>query len=359
MNSLLDPEKTIKKTLMVAQMFDGFWERWLAHGIEPAALDAVRGQLQGVAKWEGCWNSAAAENERLAEHFRQRGLYKEAEHMYRLAGLYYNLIHWIYPNRGQQKSESFARCRNVVRYADELCSVAARYDCLDADGHICYGRLRIPERPRGCVVIVNPLDSSKEELFTYETDFLDAGFVTVSFDGPGQGETFVMNGRKATQLSWRTFIDNVIDYAGRIFNDQPIYLFGTSSGGAWAVYGSSSPKVSKAVSVSPAMPYESSRLPDYFVERMHFVVERHESILPDLEPLAPPVLQAPVLLFHGEQDVMVSTKDVRRLFDRLPSHSRLIEYPEEGHCCNRKLKQIRRQAAAWFSSERRNRHDSG
>lgn len=116
---------------------------------------------------------------------------------------------------------------------------------IEIDNHQCAGRIRIPDHSRGIVIIVNPIDSSKEELFKYESDFLNAGFTTVSFDGPGQGGSYVLHGLRGTKKRWEAFIDQVIDFTSELFPDKPIFLFGTSLGASWALYGSGSPIVKK------------------------------------------------------------------------------------------------------------------
>jgi pimeloyl-ACP methyl ester carboxylesterase len=282
---------------------------------------------------------------REAEALHRRNLSNDAEYHYRIAGLYYNLLQWLFPSTGDEKRKWFARCKEMFKHADRLSEDHIIDVSVQIAENHCFGRIHEPIMPKGCVVIINPIDSSKEELFTYEMDFANKGFVTVSFDGPGQGETYVVNEGKATRQNWRAFVNGVIDYSAAKYPELDIYLFGTSSGAAWALEGSLHPKVSKAVAVSPACKNEM-KLPDYFLERMsYWLDDLDDGFLPQPDHLS---LAGPILLFHGNKDVMVKDEDIYHLFNKLRSGSRLIEYEDEGHCCNFKLAEIRGKSAMWY-----------
>jgi hypothetical protein len=345
MTNYLLPEakETIQKTLLTAKLIDGFWDRWRAHGIEDSAISEVRSNVITLERWVGIWQKHALENKQLAELFGKKQRVQEAEYYYRLSALYYNLIQWIFPKREEAKQRWFLECLETYRIADAFSLIETQYASIEIDGFECYGRIRIPKNPVGCVIIFNPLDSSKEELFTYETDFAERNLVTVSFDGPGQGETYTFGGLLGSRKRWMEFTDTIIDYASNLFPNLPLHLFGTSSGAAWAIYGSGNSKVTKSAAVSPAT--RIKELPGYFMERMNSVMEPNESILPDFEAVK---FQKPVFLFHGLKDVMVSTQDMVNLYERFPQGKRYMEFADEGHCCNYKLNEIRKLSKLWF-----------
>lgn len=334
---------TIRKTLLTARFIDGFWDRWLAHGVEKKDLVKIRPHLTNQHNWIDKWRQLAQEKREAANELRQYEDIKQAEYMYRVAGLYLNLIQWIFPGQSTEKEKWLRESLRAFHHADRLSSIKTIHPFLELEGKICRGRVRIPLSPKGCIIIINPLDSAKEELFTYEMDFVKEGFATASFDGPGQGETVVFHGLKATKERWMQFLDGVIHFVTRTFPQLPVHLFGTSSGASWAIYGSCHPNVTSTVAVSPAFRVEKGRLPDYFVERMDAVLEG--VFLPAFEMIPQ---HNRILLFHGRKDVMVSNEDIHRLKDCL-MNGKLIEYEEEGHCCNFKLQQIRKLSMQWFA----------
>lgn len=335
---------TIQQTIMTSSLFEGFWDRWIAHGLESEAAKQIRGKCRSLEQWIDQLNGYAFEYESKARSYHDRNMLREAEYFYRLSGFAYYLIQWIFPETCSQKQDWFSRCKERFRKADELASDEIVETTIQVDGQECFGRVRIPALPKGCIIIVNPIDSAKEELFTYELDFVKEGFVTVSFDGPGQGETYVFNQSKASRSCWALFVHHVIDFTASRFPDLPIHLFGTSSGAAWAIQGSCHPRVSKTVSVSPAC--HNTLLPGYFQGRMSYIVENLErGFLPKPEDFQ---RCGPILLFHGKKDVMVKDDDIHALYQKLPNRKRLIQYEQEGHCCNYKLGEIRKIAVEWM-----------
>lgn len=339
-------EKTIAKTLLTANLFDGFWDRWNAHGVKKEDISFIRESFLTKDLWIKWWKERAEKKMQEAIYFKNKQLIKEAELSYRLSALYYQLNHWLMPGICKEKSNWLNISLDAVREADELSNSITNYVQLPIGSHIYFGRVRIPAYPKGTMIIINPLDSTKEELFTYEMDFLEKGFITISFDGPGQGQTYTMHGVMGTKKCWEQFVDEVIEYAAFHFGNQKIYLFGTSSGAAWSIYGSCNLKVSRVVAVSPAMRANDIKMPDYFIERTQFVLE--EDIVPSFYELP---LKKPVLLVHGKKDVMLKDEDIYKLYTHLPNGKSYLEFENEGHCCNYKLPEIRQKAIEWIDGK--------
>lgn len=342
-------KNTINRTLRTAQLIDLFWQRWLVHGIDSVDLTLVKPQIKTINGWLQSWERIAEEKISYASHIEEHGLNKEAEYMYRLGALYYNLNYWIYPEASLEKQHWYKKCLRYMYLADSLSEHYIKYDSIKVNGVSCSGRIRIPLNPKGCIVIINPIDSSKEELFKYEMEFLENGFATVSFDGPGQGETYTVNGLIGSGASWENFIMTLIAYVKIQFPQLLIYLFGTSLGATWALLGSSHPEVKKVVAVSPAVELNKMNMPNYFIERMNITCNLgpHQKTIPDFRTIN---YQCPILIFHGNKDVMVPDEQMYELFKKVSHEKKLIEYEEEGHCCNNKLDEIRNISMRWFSN---------
>lgn len=337
---------TIEKTLLTARIFDGFWDRWKVHGVQQNDLSSIRTSFLTEEQWVQGWKEQAQAKYLKAKSLELKGLFREAEITYRTSALYYQLISWLFSECNQQKLEWMNVSLEMTMIADQLSKFKTNYTSLTIDHYEYFGRVRIPADSKGVIVIINPLDSTKEELFTYEMDFLEKGYTTISMDGPGQGQTYTKSGLKGTKASWERFVDGLIDFAYTQFFGQPIYLFGTSSGAAWAIYGSCDKRVSKVVAVSPAFRNVEIHMPDYFVERTKYVLE--EDIVPNYYELP---LKRPVFLIHGKKDVMVKDEDIEQLFERLPEGKLYLEFREEGHCCNYELSTIRQKATKWFEGK--------
>lgn len=338
-------EVIIQKTIEMSIRSDGFWARWLVHGVEREDIEITRGSYNTAETWVAVWCSLANEKQNLAKQLEAEGKLQEAEQMYRKSSLYYNLAQWIYPSPTSDKKILMKKTQELFVHADYISQVPTLYPYLKIDGHKCFGRVRVPKKPKGCVIILNPIDSSKEELYLYEKDFVDAGFVVVSFDGPGQGGTFVFQERKVSQSQIQLFVDSVISYAHDTFNHLNLYLIGTSTGGGCAIYGSGNTKVSKVVAVSPAIGFSKMHLSDYFEGRLYTYLEEKDEGIPPLDGVT---FLKPVLVYNGGKDSMVPYNGLLEVYNRLPDGKKLIEYPDEAHCCNFRLGDIREYAANWF-----------
>ncbi|MFB5087019.1 alpha/beta hydrolase [Psychrobacillus sp. PGGUH221] len=341
----LNQEMTIQKTIMTARLFDGFWERWIAHGIDLEDINKGKNQFFEIDDWINYFQQCAFSYENKALLSRANYQFIQAEQYYRKAGLYYNLMQWIYPNRCEEKIGFYKQSIEFFKKADYISDVHTKIVKVSVEGHYCVGRVRIPTYYKGCMLIINPIDSSKEELYTYEEHFLKLGFITISFDGPGQGESFILNNVIATNNLWHLFLNEIINYAHLSFPNLEISLFGTSSGAAWAIHGSKHPLVFKSIAVSPPIANKAS-IPGYFEERLEYVTEKPTNILPNLIEVTE---CKSVLLFHGNKDVMVTDDDIYKLFISLPEPKHLVEYAEEGHCCNNKLHEVREISKKWLN----------
>lgn len=336
-------QTTIKRTLKTALLIDGFWDRWIVHGIEEKDIRTIRPSLTTLDHWVDLWSEMAEHKVTQAKASLEKGNVEEAELLFRKASLYFNLVQYIFPAPTEEKQQWYERSLNCMHEADLVSTIKSTYVTIKVDDHLCYGRIRIPTNASGCIIIINPIDSTKEELYTYEMDFNNQGMMTVSFDSPGQGETFILHGFKGTQRRLQTFVDDVINYTSNL-TSLPIYLFGTSLGASWAVYGSCHPKVNKVVAVSPTDQRERLFLPSYFNERVAFFLDEFEAV-PNYDELQ---FRCPVLIYHGGQDGMVPASFIDHLLSRLPDGKKLVIYEQEGHCCNYELAQIRSESLLWF-----------
>ncbi|MFL8936265.1 alpha/beta hydrolase [Rossellomorea oryzaecorticis] len=350
----MDPaviSKNINRTIKTARLFDVFWERWIVHGLDRVDLEKARPHLHSLEEWQMTWAKFAKEKEYMARELEREHRYGEAEEAYRQTALYYNLNYWIDPMYSKKKISWYKKCLQFMNKADSLSDIPTTYKTLVLqDQSFCSGRIRIPENPAGVIIIVNPIDSSKEELYTYEMDFVQKGFITMSFDGPGQGETFLLNDVIGTRVRWESFIHHVIDFAKGTYPDLPVHLFGTSLAASWVLYGSSNKNVDKSVAISPAVELERMNMPGYFLSRIDCScsLKSDEVPIPEFKEIE---YAAPVFIFYGRKDGMIVNEEMYRLYETITSEKQMKEYEEEGHVCNFKLKEIRELTIEWFTGQ--------
>lgn len=338
----------IEKTIFASVMDNGFWHRWIVHGIDEDFVKENKIKMINLEGWTETLKTQALDYSKLADDFKGAGEFSKAEYHYRKAGIYFNLAQWVFPNPSGARVEWYKLCLEQFELADKVTSDNITRHSLKIGDKKYEGRVRIPNGDvNGVVVLVMPTDSTKEEFFLYEKDFIEEGFVVVAFDGAGQGETLLINGHKADIESWDQFMDGLIEFVYAMFPNLSINLFGTSSGGAWAIEGGKNPLVSKVVTVSPPPKYISNiRLPDYFRERMsNMLVDFSKGCLPSFDNVEE---IGNVLVIHGGKDLLVNADELVGLYERFAPEKRFITYEEEGHCCNFKLGEIRQRVSQWF-----------
>ncbi|MHA0856922.1 alpha/beta hydrolase [Paenibacillus sp. CMAA1364] len=338
---------TIEKTIMTSFLFQGFWDRWVANGVPQETVCELRQRINSLQDWIGILRKYADIYKQRADRLCQQDLYSEAEQLYRLAGIHYYLIQWIFPEKSDEKKKWYDTCKWMHQEADVLTEYEIKKVSIQLDHHDCYGRIRIPEQPKGCIVIINPMDSCKEESISLEAKFTRMGFIVVNFDGPGQGETYTTDQYIATQQRWDLFVNELIEYTASQYVGLSIYLFGISSGGNWAIQGNIHPKVSRTVAVNPIM-CEDLRLPDYLTERLSYITDhREECGLPKLKNLNH---TSPVLLIDAKTVAMFKDESMYELYNELPISPTQGPYWEEGQSYNKKIDEILAAAAHWYLS---------
>ncbi|MFC7686966.1 serine aminopeptidase domain-containing protein [Ureibacillus sp. GCM10028918] len=346
--SKMSTDVVIEKTIFASVMDNGFWHRWIVHGIDEEFIKENKSKMISLKGWTETLAGKALEYTKVAGRFEERNDFFQAEHNYRKAAIYYNLAQWVFPEPSRERIDWYKRCVKQTHLADQVSEDTINHHTLSICGKKYVGRVRIPKGTLlGLVILVIPIDSTKEEFFLYEQDFAKKGFVVISFDGTGQGETLLIHGHKADIKSFEQFTQGIIEFAYQNFPDLSINLFGTSSGGAWAIEASKNSLVSKTAVVSPPPKSKSTiKLPDYFIVRMsNMLVDIKEDCLPLFETVEE---IDNILMFHGGKDLLVNKDELLELFNRFAQEKRFLTYDEEGHCCNFKLPEIRRRVSEWF-----------
>ncbi|MBP1935237.1 6-carboxytetrahydropterin synthase [Paenibacillus sediminis] len=111
---------------------------------------------------------------------------KEAGSLTRLTRkFYFSAAHRLHSHHlsDEEKIKLFGKCNNPHGHGHNYyldVTVEGEPDLnptSEVVAMVIYNMLspHLPERPKECIIMVNPIDSSKEELFTYELDFSSLG----------------------------------------------------------------------------------------------------------------------------------------------------------------------------------------
>ncbi len=158
-----------------------------------------------------------------------------AEHL-RTAAVCYHFGRFLFVDFPEEMREAHQKSVECYNKALPLFNPSGKRLSIPYEGKHLYGNLRVPKshfvRPP-VVILILGLDSTKEEMFTYESVFLERGIATFSFDGPGQGEgeyDFFMCPEYEKPVT--AVIERLKEET--IINTKKIGLWGVSMGGYYA-----------------------------------------------------------------------------------------------------------------------------
>ena len=209
------------------------------------------------------------------------------------------------------------------------------------------------------VLIVPGLDSSKEEMFSIEDEFLRRGMATLSIDGPGQSENSV---EFAIRPNWETVITPVLDHLAAIGLDSAFGLIGLMGISMGAIYGpraaAHEPRLNALIGL--AGPYTLGECWDalnpltrggyiFYTKSANEDEARQKAYGLNLHGVLEQVAQ-PFLVIHGARDRLFPPEQAERIAREAPNAT-LLMYPDGNHVCNNISYKYRPVMADWMSEQ--------
>lgn len=334
--------------------------RFLANGID--YLD-VRRTLAQVADWDGwadAWEAAAARYERLGEEALAAGHdVTAAAHLSR-AALTLQFAQFVLTEDPARRETIHRRQAALYARAAPLLDPPAERVAVPFEETELPGYLRLPQaaagRP-GLVVLIPGLESTKEQFSSYEPYFLERGLATLSFEGPGQGES--RYALPFADAAYGRAVATLAAFVGGLeaVDARRVAVFGSSFGGYLALRHAARFPGLRAV-VETAGPYDLDRFAELppvtresFVDFVGAADEQEAAArLADVSlDGALDDLDAPVLVVHGGRDGVIRPVEAERIVAALGPRAELRLEPEGNHSCNNLAPVIRPAVADWIA----------
>jgi dienelactone hydrolase len=347
-----------------------FWNRWRAALIDEDTLDRFLSSIGGLADWPtNGWAFLQNEVQRV-ERAAQAMTDEDRIKAWRRLSFLAHLVAWGCLPLSDVKTRAYMLCRDFYLQAEQR-AFGARFARLRVGWHgaTLWANLHLPASPlRGgkmpLVVLVHGMDDVKEEHLASELLFSEAGFAVLCVDGPGQGETFLLDG-----TLWPEDFEQAVIAAVDTLHAYPqvdtdhYAIVGVSWGGMWAYkIAAADPRVGALLDLGgPIDARGFSKLPfflkskfcqilgmssaDDIDEAMRGFSIRDEALLAKVA--------ACVHIVHGGRDPIVPTADKRWLRDTLlhvakTQQVELTVFDDGDHCCTQHAGEVRRLAAARF-----------
>jgi pimeloyl-ACP methyl ester carboxylesterase len=335
--------------------------RFVANGIDVNDFDDTVAKTTDWKDWAPNWKAVGEIHEALGREAEDRGRWVSAAQAYQRAAWCWHLGKFLWFEdvalHGELRDRSVAIYRKALLH---LKPPAERLEIPFEDGRIP-GNLRRPEdsiRPP-LVLLVPGLDSSKEELFAIEDDFLRRGLATLSIDGPGQSENSV---HFAIRPNWESVITPLLDHiadADLSVDQDRIGLMGISMG---AIYGPRAAAYEKRIKalVGLAGPYNLGECWDalnpltrggyiFYTKSADEAEAKRKAYTLNLEGILDKVNQ-PMLVIHGAKDRLFPPSHAERIA-REAGNATLVIYPDGNHVCNNIAYKYRPLMADWLADQ--------
>ena len=209
--------------------------RFVSNGVPLYDFELVTRVVTAWEDWCRRWVERGRFHESLGDEALDRGHTIAAGEHLRHAALCYHFGKFVfveYPDEMRAAHElAVTAYRRAIGYLDPR---GVRVE-IPYEGTMLPGVLRVPQRgaPPPVVIMVSGLDSTKEEMGAYEEHFHRRGLATLSFDGPGQGESeYALPMRPDFEVPIRAVIDFLAD---REDVAEQVGIFGVSLGGHYVV----------------------------------------------------------------------------------------------------------------------------
>jgi len=354
----------IDPTMNRVQIAAHHWQpRFVANGIDVNDFEDVVARTVDWADWGPNWHTMGRVHEGIGREAERHGRTVSAAAAYQRAAWCYHLGKFLWFEdlelHGALRDKAVAVYRRALA---DLDPPAERIE-IPFEGHIIPGHLR---RPRAAstpplVLIVPGLDSSKEEMFSIEEEFLRRGMATLSIDGPGQSENEVAF---AIRPNWETVITPVLDHLAAVGLDSTFGLTGLMGISMGAIYGPRAaayePRLNAIIGL--AGPYNLGECWDalnpltrggyvFYTKSSGEEEAREKAYGLNLHGVLDKVTQ-PLLVIHGARDRLFPPAQAERIASEAPNAT-LLMYPDGNHVCNNIAYKYRPVMADWMSEQLR------
>jgi len=334
---------------------------WLPR-IQVAGITAVDAQrLIAVAgewrNWCATWSKEGERHLAMGDAALAATRGVTAGESYVRAALFFHFAQFMFFDDLGAKDRAAARKVEAYRKAAPHLVPPAEQIAIPFGGGALHGYLRRPpETPAPCVVIVPGSDSTKEEFAALEEHFLRRSLVTLSVDGPGQGE-----GRSFGVLTpdWAPVlaaIERALESKRGL--DGRIGVMGMAFGGHLVLQGAHAMRgLGAAVCMNGFYDLGAfwDALPEVYRANMRYALGGADAADTavrarrfTLANVPPP--SCPVLALHGGLDKIFPPADAERL-KPFARETEFVLFPEGNHVCNNIAYIYRPLIADWLAEK--------
>ncbi|MEO7727648.1 MAG: alpha/beta fold hydrolase [Burkholderiales bacterium] len=346
---------------LVASAIDHWAPRFVTNGVPLTDFQEVTAGIARWPEWCAAWCARAAVHEGTGRQALADGFNLSAAQHLTTAAVCYHFAKFVFVADVDQMRAAHMKAVECRRLALPHLRPAGEYVHIPFHGQSFAGILRKPAgiaRPP-LVVMCMGLDSAKEEMDSYESMFLARGLATLSFDGPGQGESeYAIPIRGDYEVA----VAAVIDWVERRtdLSGENTGLWGVSLGGYYAPRAAAFEKRVKAcIALSGAYDMGAAwdGLPELtretFRTRAHCASQDAARAVAATLSLAGVAdkITCPLYIVTGKLDRVVPWQDAERLAREARGPVELVVIEDGNHVANNRAYKYRAQSADWMAAQ--------
>jgi dipeptidyl aminopeptidase/acylaminoacyl peptidase len=341
----------------------GHWlARFTVNGVPASDFFDVVNSLERWEDWCAAWSKRAAIHEELGRAALAGGHFVSAgEHLGR-AAVTYHFAKFLFVNDMAQMRAAHSRAVACLDLALPHLDPPGERVSIPYEGKALAATLRKPTdiaRPP-VVLMTMGLDSAKEELLTFEENFLARGMAILAFDGPGQGEAEY---DFPIRSDYEAVSGIVIDWiaANRPDLDSTrVGIWGISLGGYYAPRSAAFEKRLKAC-IANCGPWDFGALWEDLPEltRLAFIARSHSSSDAEGRRRAHELnladvadkIECPLFVVAGGLDRLCPPEDAKRLAALARGPVELLLIEDGNHVAHNRFYRYRAQSADWMAQQ--------
>jgi fermentation-respiration switch protein FrsA (DUF1100 family) len=347
----------------VATALSHWAPRFVANGVPLTDFQEVTASIESWDDWCSAWSARAAIHEAMGRQALDEGYELSAGDHLTTAGVCYHFAKFLFVNDPDQMQAAHMKAVECRRLALPFLRPAGERVMIPYEGSTLAGILRKPEntdRPP-VVVMAMGLDSSKEEMESYESLFLARGLATLTFDGPGQGEGEY---EFAIRHDYEVPVGAVLDWL-ELRDDvdgERAGLWGVSLGGYYAARAAAFEHRLKAC-IGLSGPYNWGAVWDNLPDLTRTAFRARTKTSSDeeardmahrlsLEGVAEKIV-CPLFVLAGKLDRLIPYTDAERLASEASGPVELLVVADGNHIANNRTYRYRLQSADWMADQLR------
>jgi 2,6-dihydroxypseudooxynicotine hydrolase len=326
---------------LLTYLWDNITDRFLAEGAIYRELRDLRTRIATLQEWPSAWSETARESERRAEALLHAGAAASAAADYWRASTYYFFAQFLLWTNVESKRSIYAQCVKNFRLASQHLDVPQQPVEIGFRGIRMPGYLRVP-RSVDCpplVLLLNGLDTTKEEQLVIGNLCIQRGLATLSFDGPGSGETYYKMKAMPENVD---AVHAALDFAETRpeIDRERIGIIGRSLGSHYAARAAMrDDRIKAVVSWGSMFDLRNYRdIPPLTLEGFLFVcgAKNIDEGKPYLESIdlsgVPGRINCPLMIVNGGRDPITPPDNIERMRSIADGEVELMYWKDSSHC---------------------------